>query len=252
MSAPTAVIAEDETQLRDALRGLLAAIWPELTIEAEVRDGLEACEALDRHIPDVLFLDIEMPGMTGLDVARRASGRCHIVFVTAYDEYAVSAFEHEAVDYVLKPITKERLATTVNRLKQRMRTRPADLDGFLREVAARLAPAREYLRWIAVSEKEEVRFITVDEVCYFQSDNKYTRVVTAETDALIRRTIKELAEEVDPKAFWQIHRSTLVSVKSIAGVMRDFRGNLHVRLKERKETLPVSEPYLHLFRQITS
>jgi DNA-binding LytR/AlgR family response regulator len=252
MSRPTAIIAEDEARLRDALRETLAEVWPELVIEAEARDGAEACEALERHVPDVLFLDIQMPGMTGLDVAKRASGRCHLVFVTAYDEYAVTAFEQAAVDYVMKPFTTERLAETVRRLKARTRerTEPAELDRVLEALAARLAPAREYLRWIAVSENEETRFITIDEVCYFQSDNKYTRVVTAEKGALIRRTIKELSEEIDPKAFWQIHRSTLVSVKSIAGVMRDFRGQLHVRLKQRKETLPVSEPYLHLFRQM--
>jgi DNA-binding LytR/AlgR family response regulator len=252
MSQPTAIIAEDEARLRDALRATLAEVWPELVIDAEARDGVEASEALERHMPDVLFLDIQMPGMTGLDVAKRASGRCHIVFVTAYDEYAVTAFEHEAVDYVMKPFTTERLEETVRRLKTRMRERvqPADLDRMLEALAARLASAREYLRWITVSHGQEMRFITIDEVCYFQSDSKYTRVVTTEKDALIRRTIKELAEEIDPKAFWQIHRSTLVSVKSIAGVMRDFRGHLHVRLKERKETLPVSEPYLHLFRQM--
>jgi len=250
VTLPTAIIAEDEARLRDALRETLAEVWPELVIEAEARDGAQACEALERHVPDVLFLDIQMPGMTGLDVAKRASGRCHIVFVTAYDEYALTAFEHEAIDYVMKPITPERLAETVRRLKARTRQRPADVDRLLQDLAQRMAPPREYLRWITVSHGEEMRFITIDEVCYFQSDNKYTRVVTADKGALIRRTIKELADEIDPKAFWQIHRSTLVSVKSIAGVMRDFRGHLHVRLKERKETLPVSEPYLHLFRQM--
>jgi DNA-binding LytR/AlgR family response regulator len=249
VTLPTAIIAEDEPGLRDALRQTLAEVWPELVIEAEARDGVEASDALARRVPDVLFLDIQMPGMTGLDVARRASGRCHIVFVTAYDEYAVSAFEHEAVDYVMKPITTERLTETVRRLKARMRKPPVELDRLLSDLTARFAPPREYLRWITVSQGQEMRFVTLDEVCYFQSDNKYTRVVTADKGALIRRTIKELADEIDPKAFWQIHRSTLVAVKSIAGVMRDFRGHLHVRLKERKETLPVSEPYVHLFRQ---
>ena len=250
MSSPTAVIAEDEAGLRDALRTALAALWPELDIKAEATNGLEANEAIDRHRPDVLFLDIEMPGMNGLEVARRASGRCHIAFVTAYDEYAVPAFEQEAVDYVMKPITLERIGETVRRLKLRVGARPADLERFLQGLAERQRPVREYLRWITVPHGEEMRFVTVDEICYFQSDNKYTRVVTAESTSLIRRTIKELAEEIDPKAFWQIHRSTLVNVNAIAGIMRDFAGHTRVRLKQRKETLPVSEPYLHLFRTL--
>jgi DNA-binding LytR/AlgR family response regulator len=250
VSPPTAVIAEDEDKLRDALRNALATLWPELVIRAEARNGLEALEAIDRHQPDVLFLDIEMPGMNGLDVAKRASGRCHIVFVTAYDEYAVPAFEHEAVDYVMKPITAERLGEAVRRLKLRVGARPADLERFLEDLAARRQTSHDYLRWITVPHGEEVRFVTLDEVCYFQSDNKYTRVVTAENTSLIRRTIKELAEEIDPKAFWQIHRSTLVNVNAIAGIMRDFAGHTRVRLKQRKETLPVSEPYLRLFRNL--
>ncbi|HET9047047.1 MAG TPA: LytTR family DNA-binding domain-containing protein [Casimicrobiaceae bacterium] len=250
MIPPTAVIAEDEAKLRDALRTALASLWPELVVKAEARNGLEATEAVDRYRPDILFLDIEMPGMTGLDVAKRVNGRCHIVFVTAYDDYAVSAFEHEAVDYVMKPFSTERLGETVRRLKLREGARPVDLERFLAELAQRRQPVRDYLRWITVPHGEESRFVTLDEVCYFQSDNKYTRVVTAESTSLIRRTIKELAEEIDPKAFWQIHRSTLVNVNSISGIMRDFAGHTRVRLKQRKETLPVSEPYLHLFRNL--
>ncbi len=250
MSEQTAVVAEDETHLRDELCETLAEVWPELVIKAKARDGSEACEALQRYAPDVLFLDIEMPGKTGLEVAQFANGRCHIVFVTAYDNYAVEAFEHAAVDYVMKPITAERLAETVRRLKVRTHERPPDLAAVLQLLAERLAPSREYLRWITVSEGQETRLITLDEICYFQSDTKYTRVVTPEKCALIRRTIKELVEEVDPKVFWQIHRSTLVNVNSIGGVTRDFGGQLCVRVKQRKETLPVSKPYIHLFRQL--
>ena len=172
------------------------------------------------------------------------------MFVTAYDNYAVEAFEHAAVDYVMKPITAERLTETVRRLKVQTRERPPDLAGVLKFLAERLPTSREYLRWITVSEGQEMRLITLDEVCYFQSDTKYTRVVTAEKSALIRRTIKELVEEVDPRHFWQIHRGTLINVNSIAGVMRDFGGHLRVRVKQRQETLAVSEPYMHLFRQI--
>jgi DNA-binding LytR/AlgR family response regulator len=250
MSEQTAVVAEDEAHLRDELCETLAEVWPELVIKAVARDGSEACDALQKYAPDVLFLDIEMPGKTGLEVARLANGRCHIVFVTAYDNYAVEAFEHAAVDYVMKPVTVERLAESVRRLKVRAHERPADLAAVLKLLAERLEPSREYLRWITVSEGQEMRLITVDEICYFQSDTKYTRIVTTEKCALIRRTIKELVEEVDPKVFWQIHRSTLVNVKSISGVTRDFGGRLRVRVKQRKETLPVSEPYMHLFRQL--
>ena len=250
MSEQTAVIAEDEPHLRDELCETLAEVWPELVIKAKARDGSEACEALQRFTPDVLFLDIEMPGKTGLEVAQFANGRCHIVFVTAYDNYAVEAFEHAAVDYVMKPVTAERLTETVRRLKVHTRERPPDLAGVLKFLAERLPTSREYLRWITVSEGQEMRLITLDEVCYFQSDTKYTRVVTAEKCPLIRRTIKELVDEIDPKVFWQIHRSTLVNVNSIAGVTRDFGGRMRVRVKQRKETLPVSESYIHLFRQM--
>lgn len=248
MTAPTAIVAEDEAHLRDELCETLAEAWPELVIKAKVRDGSEACEAIERHSPDVLFLDIEMPGKSGLEVAKFASGRCHIVFVTAYDNYAVAAFEHAAVDYVLKPVISERLTETVRRLKSRAHERPPDVADMLQLLVRRLAPPREYLRWITVAEGPEMRLVTLEEICYFQSDTKYTRVVTVDHCALIRRTIKELVEEIDPKLFWQIHRSTLVNVNAIAGVMRDFGGHLRVRLKQRHETLVVSDPYMHLFR----
>lgn len=250
MSEQTAVIAEDEAHLRDELCETLAEVWPELVIKAKARDGSEACEALQRYEPDVLFLDIEMPGKTGLEVAQFANGRCHIVFVTAYQNYAVEAFEHAAVDYVMKPVTPERLTETVRRLKAHTHEPPPDLANVLRILAERVAPAREYLRWITVSEGQEMHLITLDEVCYFQSDTKYTRVVTAQKCPLIRRTIKELIEEIDPKVFWQIHRGTLVNVNSIAGVTRDFGGRMRIRVKQRKETLSVSESYIHLFRQM--
>ena len=250
MSAPNAVIAEDEPLLRGELRASLAALWPELVISAEAADGIAANRALDEATPDILFLDVEMPGLSGLDVARRASGKCHVVFVTAYDKYAVAAFERGAVDYVLKPFSTARLAETVARLKERLRHSPANLDGILRMLAQRTDRPREYLRWITASQGSNLSVITVDDVCYFKADNKYTIVMTAEAEALIRRPIKELADEIDPAVFWQIHRATLVNVNAIAGVSRDFRGHLTVRLKERKETLPVSESYTHLFKQM--
>jgi len=250
MSAPKALIAEDEPLLRGELKETLSAVWPELVICAEAEDGIQAMHALCAHTPDILFLDIQMPGMSGLEVAQQASGKCHVVFVTAYDKYAVAAFEQGAVDYVMKPFSPARLATTITRLKQRMQSAPANLDGILKALAASIEGRKEYLRWITASQGQNLRLITVEEICYFQADNKYTLVTTADTQSLIKRPIKELIDELDPNVFWQIHRSTLVNVNAIAGVNRDLRGHLHVRLKQRKETLAVSESYVHLFKQM--
>lgn len=250
MKRPTAIIAEDEPVLRAELRELLAAHWPELEVCADVGDGPAALRAVDERAPTVLFLDIEMPGLTGLEVARRVSGRCHVVFVTAYDRYAVAAFEQGAIDYVMKPFSEARLAATIRRLKAQLAAPPADLDGLLKSLAESLSQRKEHLRWITAAQGDTLRLITVDEICYFRADHKYTLVVTPDSEALIRRPLKSLAEEVDPNAFWQIHRSAMVSVKEIAGVNRDFRGHLTVRLKQRKETLPVGENYVHLFKQM--
>ena len=250
MSAPTAIIAEDEPLLRGELKDLLATLWPELVISAEAPDGVAAIRALETFAPDVLFLDIQMPGLTGLDVARRSNGRSHVVFVTAYDKYAVAAFERGAIDYVLKPFSASRLAETVARLKDRLRQAPANLEGIVDTLLAKVGQAPEYLRWIRASRGQEISLITVDKVCYFKAESKYTLVMMADGESLIRKPIKELADSLDPKVFWQIHRATLVNVHAIAGVTRDLRGQLAVRLKERKETLPVSDPYVHLFRQM--
>lgn len=247
---PVAVIAEDEPVLRAQLKDLLHAVWPELTIAAAAEDGFQAMHALERHRPHVLFLDIQMPGPTGLELARHASGRCHVVFVTAYDQYAVAAFEEGAVDYVMKPLTAARLATACGRVKERLSMTPADLRSVLDALAKRAAQANPYLRWINASLGTDVKLITVDEICYFQSDIKYTRVVTADGESLIRKSLKELLDELDPASFWQIHRSTIVSVNAIASVSNDFAGHVIVKLKNRKETLPVSQPFAHQFRQM--
>jgi DNA-binding LytR/AlgR family response regulator len=247
---PTAVLAEDEPVLRAQLKEHLAAAWPELDVLAEAEDGFQAMRALEERTPDVLFLDIQMPGLTGLEVARAASGRCHLVFVTAYDEYAVAAFEEGALDYLMKPLSAARLATACARVKKRLSSAPPDLQRLLDALAARAPQARPYLRWINASSGAEVKLITVDEICYFQSDTKYTRAVTPSGESLIRKSLKELLEELDPQSFWQIHRSTIVNVSAIAGVSRDFAGHLFVKLKARKETLPVSQPFAHLFRQM--
>jgi DNA-binding LytR/AlgR family response regulator len=198
----------------------------------------------------VLFLDIQMPGLSGLEVARRASGRCHVVFVTAYDEFAVAAFEQGAADYVMKPFSAERLALAVDRLKSRLATPPENLGGLLETLARQLVRPRSFLRWINASQGRDLRLITVDEVCYFRSDAKYTRIVTASQESLIRRSVRDLAGDLDPDAFWQIHRSIIVNLAEIACVRRDFRGRIQVTLKHRPETLPVSEPYAPLFRQM--
>jgi DNA-binding LytR/AlgR family response regulator len=250
MNAPTAIIAEDEPLLRGELREMLAAQWPAVDVRAEVGDGPAALRAVDEHAPSVLFLDIEMPGINGLEVARRVSGKCHIVFVTAYDKYAVAAFEQGAVDYVMKPFSAARLDATIVRLKSRLAGPPADLTGILKTLASTLSQRKDYLRWITAAQGDALRLNTVEEICYFRADHKYTLVVTPDSEALIRRPLKALAEEVDPQAFWQIHRSAMVNVKEIAGVSRDFRGHLTVKLKQRKETLPVGENYVHLFKQM--
>jgi DNA-binding LytR/AlgR family response regulator len=248
VSRARAIIAEDEPLLREELAELLASLWSELEIVAQTADGMATLQALERHQPDVLFLDINMPGLTGLEVARQASGRCHIVFVTAYDQHTLTAFEQGAVDYVLKPVQAARLATTVARLKERVGRPAASVAGLLRELGS--GQNRGFLRWINASQGPAVRIITVDDVCYFHADSKYTRVVTPEGESLIRKPIKELTQELDPSCFWQIHRGTIVNVHAISGVVRDLRGRTQVRLKKREELLTVSDAYTHLFRQM--
>jgi DNA-binding LytR/AlgR family response regulator len=247
---PRAVIAEDESLLRDQLRELLAAAWPEHDIVALAEDGRQAIRALEDQKPDVLFLDIQMPEATGLEVARLASGRCHVVFVTAYDQYAVAAFEEGAVDYVMKPLSGARIATAVQRVKERLKATPANMTGLLDNLADPPRRTGHYLRWINASHGEDVQLITIEEVKYFQSDTKYTRVVAARREGLIRKSIKELVEELDPSIFWQMHRATIVNLNAVESVGRDMNGHVVLRLKERPEVLQVSQPYAHLFRQM--
>jgi DNA-binding LytR/AlgR family response regulator len=247
-----AIIADDEAPLRQFLRSRLAEVWPELIICGEAGNGREALEIIERHGPHIAFLDIRMPGMTGMEVAERIAGSCRIVFVTAFDEYAVGAFEKEAVDYLLKPVTMERLEKTVRRLKEDLgtgKTVPAEI---LHRIMVRLSgeetsPRLQYLR---VQHGDAVRLIPVDEVIYFKAEDKYTLVVTGEGESLIRKSIKELAEALDPEKFWQIHRGTIVNVRSIARVSRSLTGKGVVKLKDCGETLAVSNRYMHLFRQM--
>lgn len=251
----TAIIADDERLMREQLRTRLAEVWPELQILAEARNGEEAVAAVNEHQPDLAFLDIRMPGMTGIEAARAIGDACHIVFITAYNEYAVDAFEHGAVDYVLKPAERERLEVTVARLKKRLGTRPNDLGELLAKLSARLdgsggGTGKAPLQWIQASVGQQLRMIPVGDVLFFTSDEKYTRVQTDGFEALIRKPIKELVEELDPEQFWQIHRSTIVNAKAIAGITRDFRGRQLVLVKGSNEKLEVSRNYTHLFKQM--
>jgi len=249
MSPPTAILAEDEKVLRDELRQRLGELWPELIVVGEAGTGIEALQLLEKQMPDLMFLDIQMPGLTGLEVAHQAQGRCHIVFVTAYDAYAVAAFETGALDYVLKPLERERLRLAVDRVRQRLGSTPQNLEALLRDLIRNAEP-RKYLRWINASVGNLMQLITVDEVVYFQADAKYTRVVTATCEALIRKHLTELRNELDPSVFWQVHRSTIVNANAIAGVSRDMFGHINLKLKRRDEKLNVSESHAHLFRQM--
>lgn len=273
-----ALIADDERLMRDQLRARLTEVWPELEIVAEAKNGLEAVTLTEQHHPDIVFLDIRMPGLTGVDAARQiaqlptydeAQGwpGCEIVFITAYDQYAVQAFEQGVVDYVLKPAERERLMVTVQRIRQRMAERakrsaegadndeaplPAhtpDMQQLLQRLASQLNPqAPAKLQWIQATVRQAIQMIPVEDVLFFISDEKYTRVQTATVEALIRKPIKELVEEIDMNLFWQIHRSTLVNIKAISGVSRDERGRQLVSVRGLTEKLEVSRSYTGLFK----
>ena len=255
------VIAEDEALLREELVQQLARAWPELQIVAACDDGGAALEAIALHQPDVAFLDIRMPGLTGLEVAAAladCSPRTRVVFVTAYDQYAIDAFERGAVDYLLKPVDGARLAATVARLRERAAAPDATADSArlaaLLAQFARLAPLPALearpppLVWLTASAGTQTRLILVEDVAYFQADSKYTVVMTAAGEALLRKPIRELLEVLDASVFKQIHRSTIVNVKAIAAISRDELGRGVIKLKHRPETLAVSQPFMALFK----
>lgn len=247
----TAIIAEDETPQREALRSMLSESWPQLQIVAECADGLAALEALAKHRPQVVFLDIRMPGVGGLAVARAASGNAQIVFTTAYEEYALKAFDHGALDYLLKPIRRERLDAAVHRLRERLNSGAAPevsaaLD-LMEQKLAELAP-REYIKWITASAGNTTKMFAIDEVLFFQALEKYTRVVTLADEAFIRTPLKDLLAGLDPEAFWQIHRSAIVRANAIQSVSRNEEGKFTLRVKGRSESLPVSSAIQHRFR----
>ncbi len=277
-----AVLADDERLMREQLRARLAEVWPELQIVAEAKNGLEAVQLVQQHRPDIVFLDIRMPGLNGVDAARQIAQLPppdgdedawlpETVFITAYDQYAVEAFEQGVADYVLKPAERERLLVTVQRIQKRLAARHLALDvdapaqaqsdaqspspgphmqQLLHQLSTRLSPGSlpARLQWIQATVGQAIQMIPVDEVLFFISDEKYTRVQTAQVEALIRKPIKELVDEVDPQVFWQIHRSTLVNVKAIAGVTRDFRGRQIVSVRGHREQLEVSRSYAGLFK----
>jgi len=249
-----AVIADDEPLMREQLRARLSELWPELEIVAEAKNGVEAVEQVAALRPEVVFLDIRMPAKTGIEAAREIAvldGRPpEIVFVTAYDQYAIDAFQQGVIDYVLKPAERERLVVTVDRLRKRLAA-PSPSSDALQQALARLAERLEpeaRLKWIQATVGNQIQMIPVDDVLFFVSDEKYTRVQTAQQEALIRKPIKELLAELDPAQFWQIHRSTLINARAIAGIVRDERGRQLVAVKGRPEKLEVSRSYAHLFK----
>jgi DNA-binding LytR/AlgR family response regulator len=244
---PSALIAEDESLLRAQLIARLAEAWPELEIVGEAENGEDAVAMIEEAKPDVVFLDIRMPGLSGIEVARRLGGRCHLVFVTAYDEYAVTAFDEGAIDYVLKPVTAERIAKVVTRVKARLASPPLDLTALLARLAER-ENASAPLKWIRASLGPTMQMIPVGDVLYFQAEDKYTKVVTDSGEALIKKPIKELYEELDPEAFWQIHRGTIVNLRAIARVERDWRDQPVITLRSRPEKLTVSRTFAHRFK----
>ena len=245
---PTAVIADDEPLLRESLGAALAHAWPELEIVAEASNGAEAVAAVREHQPSFAFLDIEMPRMNGLEAAAEIRGVSHVVFVTAYDRYAVEAFDRGAIDYVLKPAAVERLADTVERLKARLGTPAAAIEGLVGELTRRFAPGSERLQWLQATLGNTLKLINVDDVLYFQADTKYTRLVTRESEALVKKTLRELTAELDPRNFWQVHRGTIVNVRAIASVTLDESGRREVSLRDRPEKLEVSRTFAHLFK----
>jgi DNA-binding LytR/AlgR family response regulator len=266
-SAPVrCVIADDERLMREQLRARLAEVWPELQVVGEAKNGTEAVELVSQHHPDIVFLDIRMPGLTGVDAAKQIAqlptddewDGCEIVFITAYDQYAIEAFEQGVADYVLKPAERERLQVTVERIRKRLASRDSADDGapakplqqLLHQLASKMNPggAPAYLRWIQATVGQSIQMIPVEDVLFFISDEKYTRVQTASVEALIRKPIKELVDELDPQLFWQIHRSTLVNATAIAGITRDLRGRQIVSVKGHPEKLEVSRSYTQLFK----
>jgi DNA-binding LytR/AlgR family response regulator len=252
--APTAVVVDDERLMREQIAGRLKEAWPELIIVGEAGNGREAIAMVQSLEPDIVFLDINMPEMDGIKAAQALAGKAHLVFVTAYDQYAVRAFDHGAIDYLLKPVEPERVALACRRLRERLEQKPDPMNELLAELSQRFGSTgikpHEYMRWVQASVGANIRMIPTSEILFFRAEDKYTRVQTGNFEALIRKPIKELLEELDPKEFWQIHRATVVRVDAIAQVSRNLRGKQVVHLKGSDEKLEVSRSFGHLFRQM--
>jgi DNA-binding LytR/AlgR family response regulator len=250
MSALTALVAEDEAPQRQELCSVLSELWPELQIVAECSDGLSALEALSVHAPSILFLDIRMPGVSGLEVARAASGSAHIVFTTAYEEHALEAFDRGAIDYLLKPIKRDRLGIALDRVRARLAQGSApDISGVIEALQRQLSQAnRSGIRWITANVGATTKMFPVEDVLFFQAQDKYTRVVTVHDEALIRTPLKELAQSLDSEDFWQVHRSVIVRAHAIRAVHRDAEGRLLLQVKERTDQLPVSSAFQYRFK----
>src|ERR1700682_3618166 len=254
--APTAVVADDESLMRDQIIASLKQAWPELVIVGEASNGGEAVAMVRSLEPDVVFLDISMPGMDGIQAAQALAGQAHVVFVTAHDQYAITAFEHGAVDYLLKPASAdpERVALTCERLRARLKQAPDPMSDLLAQLSQRLGTSglkpREYMRWVQASVGANIRMIPTSDILFFRAEDKYTRVQTHGFEALIRKPIKELIDELDPNEFWQIHRATVVRVDAVEQVSRDFRGHQIVHVKGSEEKLEVSRTFNHLFKQM--
>ncbi|QYF95582.1 LytTR family DNA-binding domain-containing protein [Massilia sp. PAMC28688] len=243
------LIAEDEPLMRERLLSMLAAQWPAAQVVMTAENGVDAWDGYLEHEPDVVFLDIRMPGLSGLEVAGRIGKGAHVVFVTAYDQYAIDAFDAGAVDYLLKPVEPERLARAIERIRARLAAPPADLGDLLRHLQARLPQApTEKMKWIKATVGKQIRLIDVQDVLFFQSDTKYTRIVLRDYEALVKIPLKDLLAGLDAELFWQIHRATVVNVKAIGAVERVDAERLEVLVRGSSEKLPVSRTFAHLFR----
>jgi DNA-binding LytR/AlgR family response regulator len=247
LTGPTAVIAEDEPLLRSELHERLSVQWPELNVRAAVADGAEAIRAFERFAPQILFLDIHLPGVNGLEVAQHASGKAHVVFITAYDHYALTAFEQGAIDYILKPLSPERLALTIVRLKERLHGPPSPVQGLAELLRSGNTGETRYLKWLTVPSGSALRLVTSAEILYLRAENKYVSIATNTGVFLLSTSLTHMKQRLDPERFWQIHRSYIVNVAAIHTIHRSFRGGFEIKLKERSEILPVSAAHAHLF-----
>ena len=250
--SPRALIADDEANLAEHLRARLEQAWPGLEILPLAFNGIDALRAINDEEPEVAFLDIRMPGLTGIELAKRIDTKTHVVFVTAFDQYAVEAFDRDVVDYILKPVTDERLAKSVERLQRKIASseKPPALDDVLAKLARAIPGGGATLRWIRASKGELVQQIAVDDVLYFQASDKYTCVITREGESLIRMALADLVTQLDGELFWQVHRGTVVNMNEVAATRRDMGGRVFVKLKDGKTELPVSRAYAQRFKQM--